>query len=188
MLPDDQVGYSDQSFMDPAAARSMEALRAHPLDAADAQGLAILAQRWSRGRQLSDRLASWHCGGVPALFETLSTPGYLLGGACFRDDAWAAQGWMVLVRHHERLGYAGTARLIFDLDPRAPPNCVQAMFRQCLDSPGASRLRVAVGFSDEYSPAISRAFTDLHFLPMGSLALGATGLARLQVHAWEVAA
>lgn len=188
MPPDEQVVYSDQSFMDPAASRSTEAPRIHPLDVADAQGLAIFAQRWPRGRLLSDRLASWHCGGVPALFEALSTPGYLLGGACFRDDAWTAQGWMVLVRHHERQGYAGTARLIFDLDPCAPPSCVQAMFRQCLDSLGTSRLRVAIGFSDEHSPAISRAFTDLHFLPMGALVLGATGLARLQVHAWEVAA
>ena len=187
MLPEDQVVYSAPSFPDPAA-RSAEAPRIHRLDAADSRGLAIFAQRWPRGRQLSDQLADWHCGGVPALFETLSTPNYLLGGGCFRDDAWVAQGWMVLVRHHERQGYAGTARLIFDLDPRAPPGCIQALFRQCLDVPGASRLRVIIGFSDARSPAVSQAFTALHFLPMGALSLGSIDSAHLQVHAREMAA
>jgi hypothetical protein len=151
----------------------------------DTAGPATLARSWPRGRLLSDRLALWQCGGLPALFEALLTPGYLLSGFCLEDNTRNIGAWMVLVRHHERQGYATTARVIFDLDPIAPADAPQTLFQACLAAPGAQRLRVVIGFSDEHSRTIAQGFDALRFAPAGALALDTGGTTWLRAHAWE---
>lgn len=179
---------SNAQALDSPKAVSARIWRARSLALPDAAGLTKLARGWPRGRLLSDRLAVWHCGGLPALFEALSTPGYLLGGVCLEDNTGSVGAWMVLMRHHERQGYAGTARVIFDLDPIAPADAPKALFQACLAAPGARRLRVVIGFSDEHSRAIAHCFDALGFAPAGALVLDTGGTAWLRAHAWSAPA
>lgn len=149
--------------------------------------LARLAAGWPAGRAMSELLASLLYGGIEPMFRALAQPDYLHAGAALHDAAGAPLGWMALVRHHERAGYAGTARLVFDLDASAPDGSLEALHRRCCAAPRARGLRVVIGFADYASPVLSRGYAVLGFRSAGEIRLGARGEGALQVHARETA-
>lgn len=170
----------------PKSGAGRTALRARSFSADDGQRLASLAADWPSARLLSPRLVAGHHGSLEGLYRALATPGYLFGGAWVDDGHGATLGWMVLVRHHQRAGYAGTARLVFDLDVRVAEECAREQLGICRNAPGTAGLRVLIGFSDDDSSAITRLFAALGFEPTGTLATGADARGCLHAHALEI--
>ncbi|GLU34933.1 hypothetical protein WKR88_14580 [Trinickia caryophylli] len=158
----------------------------HPIDGRDARTVEQIAACWNAGRQMSAQLAVLLYGGHESMFRALATPDYLLAGAAMYDDTGEPLAWMALVRHHERAGYAGTARLVFDLDTRAPDGTLERLLHACRSSLCMQGIRVVIGFSDDASPALSRGYAALGFRRTGELRLGAHGSGRVVVHALEL--
>lgn len=156
------------------------------IDGRDTRTVEQIAARWHTGRQMSAQLAVLLYGGLEPLFRALATSDHLLAGAATFGDTDEPLAWMALVRHHERAGYAGTARLIFDLDERAPDDTLPRLLHTCRSSLRVQGIRVAIGFSDDASPALSRGYAALGFRRTGELRVGAHGRGRIAVHALEL--